>query len=239
MSAALFRKLNKISRLRPAAEVIKRPRMIKDSHEIEQIERAIHITARALGSIKLINRSEEEVANDIDIIFRQNRAGNAFDTIIASGKNAAFIHHRPGSRKIGKKDILIADLGARFNGYCSDVSRTLCASPGSAEREIHENVSSIQAELMDSVRPGIDISEVEKQYEALLKKSGFKPVHGFGHGVGLSVHERIKGKLEKNMVLTIEPGVYKKGFGGCRIEDMLLVNKKPKILTNKIKQALQ
>jgi len=236
MTAAVYEKLKRLSRLQPAAAAIKKPRMVKDSHELGQIRKAVAVTAKALESLSLAGRKELDVAKSIDIGFMEREADNAFDTIVASGRNAAFVHHRPGAKKIGVKELVIIDLGARFRGYCADVSRTLCQRPGRKEKGLIEGISRMQSEIMDYIEPGKTMKELNSIYEKLMKKEGYRVMHGFGHGVGLNVHEMISGELEKNMVITVEPGAYVKGFGGCRIEDMLLLGKKNRLLTKKIKQ---
>jgi len=233
-SAAFFTKLKNLSTLKPAAGIFKGPRAVKDSHEIAQMRKALDITKRALDRLESEGKTEAQVAKEADIIFRESGADNAFDTIVASGENSAFVHHRPDDRKIKRKDLVVIDLGARLNGYCSDISRTFCQSPGRREKELFENIKTIQDELIGSIKPGTKFSDVEKLYERLMKKSGYKVMHGFGHGVGLNVHERIEGKLKEGMVITVEPGAYLKGFGGCRIEDMVLVKKKPEILSKRL-----
>jgi len=233
-NAAMIKKLKRMAKFRPAASIIKNPRMIKDNQELEQIKKAIRITKKALDSVRLVGKNENDVAKNIDIKFRENNADNAFDAIVASGKNSSFVHYLPTNRKIGRKDLVVIDLGSRYNYYCSDVSRTFCQSPGKKERALIETVSSIQAKLIDFIEPGIEVKDIEKFYERLMKKEGYAVMHGFGHGVGLNVHEPINRELEKNMVLTVEPGVYIKNFGGCRIEDMVLVGRKTKTLSEKI-----
>ena len=158
----------------------------------------------------------------------------SFDTIVASGKHSAFVHHKPDRNVIKQGDLAIIDIGAVFNGYCSDMTRTLCSKPGPKERRIMENISGIQAELIDGVSEGVKYDEMEKKYESLLRKKGYRLMHSFGHGIGIGVHERpAKGDvLKAGMVITVEPGAYIKGFGGCRMEDMVLVRKgSPRILT--------
>ena len=213
-------------RLKPCSQVIKKPRVIKDQAEIEQIRKAVGVTKKAF-ELKLPSGSETEAAAEIDCFFRRQGAENAFETIVASGPNSSNVHHRPGNRRIGKGDLVIVDTGARLNGYCSDMTRTVCSSPGKKEREVMESVKNIQEQLFDFIRPGIKMSDVQKEYERLLGKTGNKVFHMFGHGVGLEVHEMpLKDDtLEENMVITVEPGIYIKNLGGCRIEDMIIIKK--------------
>jgi Xaa-Pro aminopeptidase len=195
MSVHLYRKLRKAgTRWVPFSGKIKEPRMIKDEWEISQTRKAIRITESVIDGIRTIGRRESQVALGIENSFRE-RASPAFETIVASGRNSALIHYTPGKRKIGKKDLVIIDCGARVSGYCADISRTFCQS---------------------------------RLHEKLMKKKGHKAAHNFGHGVGLYVHERpvLEDTFRRGMVFTIEPGIYRKGFGGVRIEDMFLIKKK-------------
>ncbi|MEM5812159.1 MAG: Xaa-Pro peptidase family protein [Candidatus Aenigmatarchaeota archaeon] len=222
-------------KLEPSASIIKKPRMVKDEQEIEQIKKSAQITRKAISTIGDISGKKEiEVANRIDLLFRNLGAKNSFDTIVASGRNSAIIHHKPDLTAIKRKSLTIVDAGARLNNYCSDMTRTFCQNPGKKERQIMENISQVQGELIDSIRCGVTYDEIQKKYESLMKSKGYKVMHSFGHGVGISIHERpSKGDiLEAGMVITVEPGAYIKNFGGCRKEDMIIIRKgKPKILT--------
>ena len=212
-------------RLKQVSNIIKDLRMIKDSDEVEKIKKAIAVTKNAF-KLKP-SGTEIDFASKIDCFFGENGANNAFETIVASGINSSNIHYMPSKRKIGKKDMLIVDMGAKVNGYCSDMTRTFCSSPGKQEKKIMENVKNIQAQLFDFIKPGLKMSDVQIEYEKLLKKTGNKCFHSFGHGVGLSVHEApVKDDvLKEGMIITVEPGIYLKNFGGCRIEDMVLIKK--------------
>ena len=221
--------------LKPAAAIIKEPRMVKDEYEMGQIRKAADIARKAMSSLgEISGRNEAEVSEEIESSFRKCGAKPSFDSIVASGKNSAFIHHKPDITQIRRSDLVIIDMGAVFNGYCSDMTRTFCKKPGPRERKIMENISEIQSELIHMAVEGAKYDDIQKHYESLLKRKGYKLMHSFGHGIGIGVHERpSKGDvLKAGMVITVEPGAYIKGFGGCRIEDMVLVRKgKPKILT--------
>ena len=131
----------------------------------------------------------------------------------------------------------IVDFGARFNWYCCDITRTF-AGTSKEWKTTKEAVKNIQEEIIDFVKPGVGMEDIKKLYEKLMGKHRYKIHHSFGHGIGLEVHEQITGKLKENMVITVEPGVYKHS-GGCRIEDTILVKKgKAEILTKSIKHGL-
>ncbi|MCX6814328.1 MAG: Xaa-Pro peptidase family protein [Candidatus Aenigmarchaeota archaeon] len=221
--------------LKPSASIIKEPRMVKDEWEMEQISKAAGITAKTMSNLgEILGKSETDLSEQIELSFRKAGAKPSFDTIIASGKHSAFIHHKPDKAMIKQDDLVIIDIGAVFNSYCSDMTRTFCKKPGPKERKIIENISGIQGELIDMAKDGIKYDDMQKRYEALLKRKGYKLLHSFGHGIGIGVHERpAKGDtLKSGMVITVEPGTYIKGFGGYRIEDMVIVRKgRSKILT--------
>jgi Xaa-Pro aminopeptidase len=234
MSVYLYRKLRKAgTKWIPFSAKIREPRMIKDDWEISKIRKAIRITESVLDGIKTIGRTESRLALEIENSFRERKANPAFETIVASGRNSAFIHYTPRERRISRKDLVIIDCGARVSGYCSDISRTFCSSPGKKERGLHSDARDIQEEIADSISPGTVFSEVQTLYERLMKKRGYSAVHNFGHGVGLDVHERPipKDTFRRGMVFTIEPGIYRKGFGGVRIEDMFMIKKKARTLS--------
>jgi Xaa-Pro aminopeptidase len=236
LTADLFLKLKKSNlKLKSAADIIKKPRSIKDEEEIKQIKHAIKITRKVFGNLEIYSKSEIEVAHEIETSFLESNATSAFSPIIASGPNSYFVHHVPANRKIKNNDLVIIDIGARFNHYCSDITRTFCLKPCQQEKKIYMDIIEIQGKIIDKIRDGVRFNEIQKFYEACLKRKKYKPFHGFGHGIGLSPHESIKGKLKKGMVITIEPGIYIKGFGGCRIEDMILIKKnKPEVLSKNI-----
>ncbi|MBI4163866.1 MAG: aminopeptidase P family protein [Candidatus Aenigmarchaeota archaeon] len=233
LTANKFSLLHKLPiRLKKASELIKKPREIKDSWEIEQIRKAVSVSKKSFEKQKVYGKTEEDIANNLEASFRLQGALTAFDTIVSSG--SGIIHHQPRKIIVKKGKPVIIDFGARFNWYCCDVTRTL-VSENKEWKKTKENVSDIQKQIIDEITPGIEMSDIRKQYEKLMGKYGYKIQHSFGHGIGLDVHEQITGKLKEGMVITVEPGVYKNN-GGCRIEDTILVRKKGvEILTKQIK----
>jgi Xaa-Pro aminopeptidase len=219
--------------LKPMSQAIKEPRMVKSPAEIDSIRKAINLTKKAFG-LEFAGLSERAAAAEIDHFFRRSGAESAFDLIVASGPNSGSVHHTPSERKVRPRDLTIVDIGAKLDGYCADLTRTQCHSPGAKQKALMENVKSMQGQLIDSIRPGVKFSEVQAKYEEFMKKAGYPCFHSFGHGVGLAVHERPSKDdlLKENMVMTVEPGIYTKNLGGCRIEDIVVVKKgKVKILS--------
>ncbi len=224
-SVHLYRKL-RTGHWKPFSAGIKKPRQVKDSGELEMMDKAIGVTLRCFR-LKMQGRTEMKVAYEIESLIRKSGAEIAFPPIVSSGSNSGFIHHIPDRSRIGK-GLIVMDCGARVGGYCSDLTRTFLSSGSAFHQKVYWDVESIQGELIDMVRPGARFSDIQNRYEELMKKCGYKVFHLFGHGVGLSVHEG-PGQgdvLEPGMVLTVEPGIYEEKRGGCRIEDMVTVTRK-------------
>ncbi len=233
LSANRFLNLHKHHvRLKKASEIIKKPRELKDAEEIEKIKKAITITKKVLEEIKFYSKKEVDVANKIEAGFRLHGADKAFDTIICNG--SASIHHTPDNKVIRTGKPTIFDLGARWDWYCCDVTRTYLGKPDKKWHKVWEDVSEMQIEIIDRIQPGGSMKEMENLHRDLMKKKGYKIHHSFGHGIGLEVHEQITDKLKENMVITVEPGVYLKHKGGVRIEDTVLVGKRKPIILSKM-----
>ena len=219
-------------RLKKSTKLIKLPREVKTEEEIENIKAAIKISRKILDRLKFYNKTEIEVANTIEAGFKINNSEAAFDTIVSNGSSS--IHHLPENRSIKKTEPTIIDFGAKYNWYCCDITRSF---PGSQKKWklVWENVKNIQEQIIDNVKPGIKMEDLQNLYKKLMGKNRYKIYHSFGHGLGLEVHEQITGELKEGMIITVEPGVYLKHFGGIRIEDDVLVRKgKAFVLTEKI-----
>jgi len=227
LNVHVFSRLRQGTDLRPACCVIREPRMVKDSYELRQIRKAVGITLGILGELGTGGKTELEIAAEIENRTREAGLCSAFPPIVSSGKNSFFIHTKPTKRRIKSSDLVILDMGVRYNGYCSDITRTLCLRPDKRQKKIMEDISLVQGEIIGSIKDGAGFNEIEGLYEKLMEKHGYRVFHSFGHGIGLSPHERpLKGDvLREGMVLTVEPGVYIRNFGGCRIEDMILVKR--------------
>ena len=227
MGISMFNSLkNKGTNFYPAKDTIKKPREIKDQKEIASIRKAIKITQSTLRRVKHYGKTEFMLAADIDYNFRRHSAVNAFDTIVSAGKRTSLIHYNPGNKKIGKNDIVLVDCGAKADGYCADITRMFCRKPDERQKALMEDILEIQGKLIDIIEDGVKVETVNEHYERLMEKKGYKTMHGFGHGLGINVHEGpYKGGLKQGMVLTVEPGVYIKGFGGFRFEDVVMVKR--------------
>ncbi len=217
-------------------------RAIKDEVELERIKRAGEITSGAMkmGMERLTNHaSEKQIAGIIDMTMKSMGAEDyAFPSIVAFGENTAYPHHIPTDRYLGKNDIALFDIGAKYQGYCFDSTRTFIFNNTEA-RKIYEIVLQAQLEAIDQVRDGVNASEIDRIARRVIEKAGYQKyfIHSTGHGVGVEIHEspsisiNSRDVLRENMVITVEPGIYLKGKFGVRIEDTLIVTKgKPIVL---------
>jgi Xaa-Pro aminopeptidase len=232
-------------RLRVAADVVESVRSIKDASEIAAIRTAASISSEALErTLPYIKSgvSESELAGILDFQIRKLGARNSFETIVAFGPNASRPHHQPGKRKLKNKDTVLIDFGAKYKGYCSDITR--CFAIGgmtSLYKRVYDVVEQAQAAAIKPIQAGVKITQVDAAARKVIAESGL-PVygHGTGHGFGLEIHESpflkadAKGTLKAGQVITIEPGIYMPGKLGVRIEDDILVTETGyKILTRK------
>ncbi|MAB83701.1 MAG: hypothetical protein CMJ24_09760 [Phycisphaerae bacterium] len=211
-------------------------RMIKDDHEVGIIEHCIDIQQRALhASFEQLERGMTESGFTAILEFEMRKlgaTGAGFDPIVASGPNSSVIHHMPCERPIGDGPLLV-DWGARYDGYCSDMTRTFQIGPADGKMaELYDIVLRSQLAAIEACRPGADCAEVDAAARDVIASSGYGEnfPHGLGHGLGMEVHEapNFSAKqagvlLEPGMVMTVEPGIYIPGFGGIRIEDDVLI----------------
>ena len=226
----------------PTDGVIERRRMIKDPFEIgvlrEAAGRLSEVARGVLSAMDHVGRAEREIAAEIDR--RLLRAGfdrPAFDTIVATGANAALPHAHPTDRRVEPGDLLLFDFGGVLHGYCVDLTRTVATGPVTAEQQrIYRAVRDAQAAGIAAVAPGVESATVDAAARDLLAARGLGEAfgHGTGHGLGLEVHEdpRIAQArpgspapvvLAEGMVCTVEPGAYLPDYGGIRLEDDVLV----------------
>jgi Xaa-Pro aminopeptidase len=222
----------------PKNEIIMRLRKVKDKQEIECIRKAAELTSKGMKAAMEAVRPglrEYEVAAEAEYKMRKSGSGMlAFDTIVAGGFRSAFPHARCSDYKIKKGDFVVIDLGASFQHYRADMTRTVVAGKPSLKQEkIYEIVREAQEKAFQSVKAGVKCIDVDAVARKHIEKEGYAEhfIHGLGHGVGLEVHEaptlnsESKDVLESGNVVTVEPGIYIAGFGGVRIEDTVLVDK--------------
>ena len=220
--------------------VVEQFRLVKDASEIaalrESAARLAQVAEAAFRSIRA-GVTERDVAAAIETAMRA--AGYerlAFDTIVASGPNAALPHYRAGTRSLRQGDLVVLDFGGVLDGYCSDLTRTVSVgAPTPDAHRLHAAVRDAQRAAIEAVKPGVPATSVDAAARSLLESRGLGEAfgHGTGHGLGLDVHEEPRVgpprthstpvQLEPGMVFTIEPGAYLPGMGGVRIEDDVLV----------------
>lgn len=224
--------------LRGATDIVGDLRQVKDEFEVSCIKKAIRRAEEAFDEFKKAVKpgvSERELGLRLEYLIREKGARRpAFDIIIASGENGSMPHASISDRRLRRGDLVTIDFGAEAEGYFSDITRTVCVGrPTARQREIHGLVLAAQQAALEAVRPGALCKDVDSATRNVIKRAGHgrRFGHATGHGVGLMVHEgpaisqMSKGSLEEGMVFTIEPGVYIPGWGGVRIEDMVLVTR--------------
>jgi Xaa-Pro aminopeptidase len=220
-------------------------RAVKDKYEIQQIKKACNEICSIAGlAIKTMHkfRHEFEVRRFIDSEAKRRGYDMSFETIVASGKNAASPHYNAGTSKL-KRGFLVMDCGVVVNGYCSDITRTIfLGKPSKKEKDEYTKMLSVQKKCIELARQDKPISEID---EYAHKELGKAYVHALGHGIGLDVHELPhvsiynKEKIKDNVCFTIEPGVYYPRKFGIRIEDCLVkINGKVKNLTSSLTKKL-
>ena len=220
----------------PTSGIIEALRAVKDAGELARMRAAAAVADQALAQVRAElsgKPTEQDFCHLLDETMR--RLGSeepAFPTIVASGPNGAFPHHRPSNRVIAEGDLVLVDFGGTVDGYRSDMSRTFMVGDVPADaRAMYDLVFEAQAAGVAALRAGVAAAEVDKACRERIKVRGRGDafVHSTGHGVGLYIHERpalaasSPEVLDAGVVVTVEPGVYVPGVGGVRIEDLLLV----------------
>lgn len=211
-------------------------RATKEPDELPLIQNAIDIADRAMTSVTAQispGITEREIAWNLEKTMRELGADSpSFDTIVASGPNGAMPHHSPSDRVISDGDPIVIDMGAKVNGYCSDITRTICVgNETSIFRRVYDTVLGAQLAAIASVKVGMTGDQADGFSRAVITEAGYGEHfgHSLGHGIGLAVHEhpnvgpQSAHALEHGMVFTVEPGIYISGWGGVRIEDMVLL----------------
>ena len=238
---------------RPQLNLVEALRESKDPEEVALIKEAGGIATRALAkTLKAIRpgMTELNVAGVLEHALRDEGSEEfPFSAIVASGPRAALPHARASSRVIQRGDLLLLDFGAQYKGYCSDVTRTVVIGPASSEqREIYDIVKHANAVASSSVRAGMKGQDADGLARRYIEERGYGDAfgHSLGHGLGLEVHEAprlaktVETPLGAGAVVTIEPGIYRPGWGGVRIEDDVhLAPSGPVILTDFTRELLE
>ena len=226
----------------PFDGVLEAARSVKDAYETTLFRQAGAMLSDVTRQVLRLPRAamtERELALLIDITIRRSGFEKpAFETIVASGPNAALPHARPTNRKLGEGDLVVLDFGGVYDSYCVDLTRTVVVGRASRRaREVHEAVRQAHDRAIEVSGPGVSRFDIDAAARDSLTAAGFGPAfgHGTGHGLGLEVHEEprvarrgpnvdtSREAVSVGMVFTIEPGAYFPGWGGVRIEDDVLV----------------
>ena len=244
-----FQRLNEAGsrwQWRPTVDLVETLRERKDESEIARITTAADVATTALGrTLPQVRAGMTELAV-AGILERELRnagsEGFAFPSIVASGPRSALPHAHSSARALETGDFLLMDFGAVVDGYCSDLTRTMTVGPASAEhRDVYDVVRVANERGAAGVRPGMTGRDADALARDYIERAGFGPLfgHSLGHGIGLEVHEAprlartAEGVLSEGAVVTIEPGLYRPGWGGVRIEDDVVLGVDgPRLLTN-------
>lgn len=215
---------------------LNRLRRVKTPEEQKLLEQA-----EAIGDLAFCKILEElrpgltelQVAARLDYYMKEAGAsGNSFDTIAASGVHSAMPHAMPSGKKLEKGDFLTMDFGCVYQGYCSDMTRTVVIGKANErQKEIYQIVLEAQEAALEAIRPGMTGAMVDRVARDLIADAGYGEYfgHGLGHSVGLYIHEepRLSPSCEdvlcEGIIQTVEPGIYLPDFGGVRIEDMVVI----------------
>jgi Xaa-Pro aminopeptidase len=219
----------------PAGDLVEQLRAVKEPEEIERMAAASEVADDvfrwALQS-GLAGHTERDVARAVEARIRELGAEPSFPPIIAAGENGALPHAEPGDREIGSGELVVFDMGAELDGYCSDGTRTFATGePGDEAREVYDLVLTAQLASLAAIRVGASGKEIDAVAREMITEAGHGKQfgHGLGHGVGLEVHEgprlatTSEDELRAGNAVTVEPGIYLPGRFGARIEDLVVL----------------
>ena len=216
--------------------IVEELRSIKDAQELALLMKAVEIADQAFEEVAptiRVGEPEKEVAWRLEQVMRKLGAEKvSFDTIVASGPNGALPHHRAGEDPISEGVPIVIDMGASYEGYCSDMTRTIClGTPDETFRKVYDIVLGAQETACATAQEGMTAGEVDALARNIIQEAGYGDQfgHALGHGIGLAVHEfpgvapNAPATMVDDMVFTIEPGIYLPGWGGVRIEDTVVM----------------
>lgn len=222
--------------LKPVSGIIEKLRLVKSEDEIAVLQQAAKIADDAFAHICTFIKpgvTELQVSNELEMFMRnQGATSSSFDIIVASGERGALPHGVASDKVIQSGELVTLDFGALYNGYISDITRTVAVGEVSEKlKEIYEVTRFAQELALEQIKPGMTGIEADAIARDHIKSKGYGEAfgHSTGHGIGLEVHEgpalsfRSETKLEPNMAVTVEPGIYLPGIGGVRIEDDIII----------------
>ncbi|MCD6109564.1 aminopeptidase P family protein [bacterium] len=247
-----LRKISKGVHLKKSGLVIEQLRQFKSESELIYLKKSQKINEELLRkTLKFIKigRTEKEVEwfilNNLSSVGAQ---GVSFTPIIAFGSNSSIPHHQNGNKKLKNGDTILIDMGVKYKGYCSDMSRSFFTKkPTVLQKNVYQTVLDAQNMAIQKLKNGVYVNEVTNVAMNIIEKAGYKKnfQHALGHGTGLEIHElpnlgaKDKTKLFENMITTIEPGIYLPKNFGIRIEDMLIITRTGYTNTTKFPKDLK
>jgi Xaa-Pro aminopeptidase len=255
VSFAQFQHLRKLLpkvKFLPKVDCVERIAVTKDAGEVAKIRRAVAISDAVFAELlPLVKPGVAELDLAAEISYRHRRhgaEGDAFETIVASGERSALPHGRATAKKLKTGELVTFDFGCVYEGYHSDITRTVALGKPKAEaRKIYRVVLEAQERSVEAATAGMPASELDSVARAHIKRQGYEKYfrHSLGHGIGLQIHEQprisvlSKATLERGNVITIEPGIYLPGVGGVRIEDDVVISEgRCEVLTRSTKELL-
>lgn len=235
------------------SEALVKVRLVKDKEEIELLQKACDIASRAFDELAyLIGKGSSEHDVAAELVYQMQRRGAeapSFTTIVASGPRSAEPHYTRGERRLKLGDLVIVDFGARYKGYCSDITRTMVVGkPSEEQRTVYSIVAKAQAAALRKMKVGVRGSSVDAAARNLIDRTKYKGrfVHSLGHSIGMAVHDGVRLNRTSNITLragmafTNEPGIYVPGWGGVRIEDDVLITRSgPQVMTTARRELVQ
>ena len=217
------------------SDIIKEMRETKTDWEVKKIRKASQVSSRAMKSLEnnlSPDKTEWELAASADNLIRKSGCYNAFETIAHA--RALEPHRSPENRKV-KNELVVVDLGAKYKGYCSDMTRTFCANPNKKQIKLYQDVLDIYNRIFSMIDVGREFSELANHAQELAEEKGYSVeehfLHRIGHSLGVDIHEtpgfdpESDEKIKEGMVFTLEPGLYVPEIGGVRIEDTIHITK--------------
>ena len=249
----LSRELGRKTKLIDTSNAVEKLRIVKDREEIRLIRKAVNLGSDLLPVVcKALKPGHPEASAAAHLEFAARERGAeamSFETIVAAGPRSALPHGVASATRLPRRGFVVLDYGVILNGYCSDMTRTVCIGRATSEqRRVYDAVLEAQLAAIAAVAPGRTAGEVDEAARSVLRRAGLGKyfIHSTGHGVGLEIHEsprlaaRQTDLLQPGMVITIEPGVYIGGKFGVRIEDMVLVTERgSEVLTRAPKVLLE
>ncbi|RSL30975.1 aminopeptidase P family protein [Salibacterium salarium] len=220
----------------PVTGLVENIRLYKNDEELATIQQAVDIADRAFKHITSYIKpgiKEIDVSNELEFFMREQGAvSSSFDIIVASGTRSALPHGVASDKEIQNGDLVTLDFGAYYQGYCSDITRTVAVGePADELKTIYQTVYEAQIKALEEIKPGMTGIEADAIARDYITEQGYGRSfgHGLGHGLGMEVHEgprlspKGEQKLEPGMVVTVEPGIYVPNVGGTRIEDDIVI----------------